>query len=133
MTDAEFAALPPHVYVAVDVGGTNTRVNIGSVRTTLRIAKFQSHTKAVLLAGLEAAGAVLRDKAPHVTVLGAGMCLAGPILANRTACSISNYLGDDKTVTLAELPPSLFPAGRTLLLNDLEATCHGLIALQHPE
>ena len=133
MTDAEYLALPPLVYVAVDVGGTNTRVNVGSVRGTVRVTKFQSHTKTTLLAGLEAAGRLLREKAPHVQVLGGAVCLAGPVLAGRTACSITNYEGEDKVVTLAEFPTSLLPPGRIVLLNDLEATCHGLLALQHPE
>ncbi len=133
MTDAEYAALPREVYVAVDVGGTNTRVNVGSVRGTVRVVKFQSHAKGTLLAGLDAAGRLLREKAPHVAVLGAAVCLAGPVLAGRSACSITNYEGEDKVVTLTEFPPSLFPPGKVLLLNDLEATCYGLIALQHPE
>lgn len=43
---------------------------------------------------------------------------------------ITNWLGDEeRTLTTAKLPEGLFPKGKTAMLNDLEAGCYGILAL----
>lgn len=58
--------------------------------------------------------------------------MAGPVLDGGEACEITNYRGPDRRFTLSSFPESLIPSGRLVLLNDLEATCRGIIALEHP-
>ncbi len=123
-----------NAFVAIDIGGTNTRVSVGSMRESYQVAKFLASSKTALLSGLALVGKQLRESAPHLCIDG-GTCvaLAGPILENGKSCAVTNYEGEDKCIAQAEFfATGLCPKGKIVLLNDLEATCFGLIALEHP-
>jgi glucokinase len=122
-----------NVFVAIDIGGTNTRVSVGSMRESHQIAKFLASSKAALLEGLARVSRELRASAPQLHIVGACAALAGPILEGGRACAVTNYLGGDKRMELSDfVATGLCPSGKLVLLNDLEATCFGLIALDHP-
>jgi len=65
-----------------------------------------------------------------VAPVAAAIDVAGPVAADRQSVQLTNYPAThERTLRLDALPVALFPRGRTVILNDLEATCHGLLAL----
>ena len=129
----DYSSIDVHCcYVAIDIGGSNCRVTIGTMSRHAMVARFPASSKEELLKGLEQVGELLREACPLLHVHGSCVALAGPILDDGSACTVTNYAGDDKRIEMDEFPSSLVPAGRVLLLNDLEATCHGICALEHP-
>eukprot|EP00756_Hemistasia_phaeocysticola_P032359 Hpha_TRINITY_DN16403_c0_g3::TRINITY_DN16403_c0_g3_i2::g.159187::m.159187/K00845/glk; glucokinase len=121
------------VLVAVDVGGTNTRLILTPASSSdLHLTaqcKVKISSKPALLAFFaEAAGAL-----DGIAVGGAALCGPGPRNASGTQLGpFSNYKGKttaEKVLNLSDLPTALFPSGRTRMLNDLEAGSYGLVAL----
>lgn len=122
-----------HAFVAIDIGGTNTRVSVGTMRQSFQVAKFLASSKAALLAGLSRVARELREAAPKLVIHGACAALAGPVLQGGRACEVTNYEGTDKLMDFQDFyATGLCPEERLVLLNDLEATCFGLLALDHP-
>eukprot|EP01060_Flectonema_neradi_P013709 TRINITY_DN2044_c1_g3_i3.p1 TRINITY_DN2044_c1_g3~~TRINITY_DN2044_c1_g3_i3.p1 ORF type:complete len:372 (+),score=82.08 TRINITY_DN2044_c1_g3_i3:39-1154(+) len=119
------------ISVAVDVGGTNTRVSLQSVATPTAATVFKKkvNSKVDLLDFLSTIGSKLAGK--KIT----GAALAGPGPRNATGTQLgpfSNYQGNsnnDKIIKKSDLPSSLFPQGNTTLLNDLEAAAYGIAAV----
>lgn len=117
--------------IGVDVGGTNTRVAIcGLDGQYIIVSKFLSSSLKQLLAGLEA----LSD--PLISVMGiapyaACLDIAGPIADHGKEVEITNYTGSspERTIRTTDLPQLLFPAGRTVFINDLESCCYGILGL----
>ncbi len=124
-----------HAFVAVDIGGTNTRVSVGTMRASFVLSKFRASSKSALLAALHSVGTQLRSALPRLVVLGAAVALAGPVLEGGRACAVTNYEGPDRRLETRDFEKTGLcgtEPGRVVLLNDLEATCFGLIALEHP-
>lgn len=126
------------VLVAVDVGGTNTRLILttsGILAPTSSAAgltaqcKVKINNRPALLAFFAEAASALAG----LTVGGAAICGPGPRNASGTQLGpFSNYKGQttaDKILKMSDLPAALFPSGRTRMLNDLEAGSYGLVAL----
>jgi glucokinase len=117
--------------VGVDVGGTNTRVAIGGLDGQyVIVSKFQASTLKQLLDGLE------KLAAPLISIMGfspyaACLDIAGPVQEHGTKVEITNYVGSsgERTIKTSDLPGSLFPAGRTVFINDLESCCYGIVGL----
>jgi len=124
-----------NVYViGVDVGGTNTRVAVSLMNgENVVAAKFLSSTVAQLVEGLGTVGDdLLKVMGTHP--VGAAIAIAGPVKEHEA--EVTNYVGTAaaRTVKLDQLPPSLFPAGHTKFVNDLESCCYGILALdEHHE
>ena len=119
------------VAVAVDVGGTNTRVALKDVNSNITAAVFKEkiNSKVDLLNMLSSIGVALNGK----KVVGASLAGPGPRNAMGTQLGpFSNYRGDsvnDKIIHKKELPSTLFPQNSTTLLNDLEAAAYGIASV----
>jgi len=116
--------------IGVDVGGTNTRVSIGTLEGAFfPFTKFKANTREELVSGLTIAGSKLRE----YLVLPAASCIdiAGPISDQGGKAEITNYIGSsaERLITREDLPESIFPRATTLFINDLEACCFGILAL----
>jgi len=117
--------------IGVDVGGTNTRVAVcGLDGQYIIVSKFLSSSLKQLLGGLE------QLSAPLISLMGfapyaACLDIAGPVAENGTQVEITNYSGSsaERTIKTSDLPPLLFPAGRTVFVNDLESCCYGILGL----
>jgi len=117
--------------IGVDVGGTNTRVAIGGLDGNhVIVAKFLASTLTQLLDGLE------QLAAPIITHMGfppyaACLDIAGPVQEQGNMVEITNYLGtsEERILMTSALPITLFPAGRTIIINDLESCCYGILGL----
>eukprot|EP01113_Clastostelium_recurvatum_P012232 TRINITY_DN1632_c0_g1_i5.p1 TRINITY_DN1632_c0_g1~~TRINITY_DN1632_c0_g1_i5.p1 ORF type:complete len:430 (+),score=95.96 TRINITY_DN1632_c0_g1_i5:178-1290(+) len=117
--------------LGIDVGGTNTRVSLGtSDGTEYLFTTFEASTLPVLLSGLEAAGAELTK---HITYPPSAACIdiAGPVFEEGEKAEITNYAGsrEERIISKAMLPRSLFTPETTAIVNDLEACCYGILAL----
>eukprot|EP01112_Ceratiomyxa_fruticulosa_P014360 TRINITY_DN4108_c0_g2_i1.p1 TRINITY_DN4108_c0_g2~~TRINITY_DN4108_c0_g2_i1.p1 ORF type:complete len:370 (+),score=78.68 TRINITY_DN4108_c0_g2_i1:123-1232(+) len=116
--------------IGVDVGGTNTRVSIGTLDGAFfPFTKFKASTLGELISGLKIAGVKLRETLAQP----AASCIdiAGPISDQGGKAEITNYIGStaERIITKADLPESIFPHASTLFINDLEACCFGILAL----
>jgi glucokinase len=111
-------------HLAVDVGGTRTRALLAAVRggkaSPLWGMEAALSGRAALRRFLEAA---LRDAAPDRCAVD----FAGPV-ERRGAVRMTNWPGNP-VLRLGELEAWGLPAGRTLILNDLEASACGVLAL----
>jgi len=125
-------------FVAVDVGGTNTRVVFGFPDgRMLTVTKFLASDVTVLLNGLTAVADQTAECLGHVQAAAAVVDVAGPVTENGSKAELTNYSttisGQEgvasRILVSAQLPSSLFPPGKTRFLNDLEAACFGLMKL----
>eukprot|EP01105_Mastigella_eilhardi_P024470 TRINITY_DN6388_c0_g1_i1.p1 TRINITY_DN6388_c0_g1~~TRINITY_DN6388_c0_g1_i1.p1 ORF type:complete len:385 (-),score=130.25 TRINITY_DN6388_c0_g1_i1:1352-2506(-) len=117
--------------VGVDIGATNTRVVIKARgRPHVPLCKFKAQRVSTLYRGFREAAEVLFSALPDCIVVAACIDAAGPIAADKSNVEITNWKDKgDRTLRLHDLPKALFPAGRVRLLNDLEACCYGILAL----
>lgn len=119
--------------IGVDVGGTNTRVAVGTPDGEyVIVAKFLSRTVAQLIAGLEKlVGTIVHDlgRSPDAACI----AIAGPITEFGTIAEVTNYDSsqNDKLLRVKDLPSSLFPHALTRFVNDLESCCYGILALDN--
>jgi glucokinase len=119
--------------IAVDVGGTNCRVSVSLAHEALcqlKVAKFQVDDVALMLDAFVRIAARLGAVNNGIAPVAAAIDVAGPVAPDRQSVQLTNYpAAHERTLKLADLPAALFPRGRTTILNDLEASCHGLLAL----
>lgn len=118
--------------LGADVGGSGVRVRICNYidyeqHACIGHAKAQC-TKDILevFAHLDAE---IRKIDPKFVCRGAAIAVAGPIKEGTVV--MTNWAGEpsNRTLSLSQLPASLFPRGRSLFLNDLEAGAYGIIAM----
>eukprot|EP00727_Mastigamoeba_balamuthi_P006943 m51a1_g287 putative glucokinase (373) ;mRNA; r:330668-332148 len=129
IAEAKAASKALEVYIGVDIGATNTRVGIARLSHCTDFVElvYTSEQAASRIVALFAeVGEAL--KALGVAPQGAAIAAAGPIAPGRVGVEITNWASDNK-FDLEALPETLFPKGRTSFLNDLEACCFGLLAL----
>lgn len=55
---------------------------------------------------------------------------SGPIQEQGRAVDITNYEAGKQRLALEMLPKFMFPENNTFLINDLEATCYGIMDYQ---
>jgi len=121
--------ISPVYVIGVDVGGTNTRVAVSLLNgENVVAAKFLSSTIHQLVEGLTLVSEPLLALMGGHPV-GAALAIAGPV-KDREA-EVTNYVGsaEGRTLRIEQLPPSIFPAGHTKFVNDLESCCYGILAL----
>jgi len=133
LTELRLNAQEPFTYVVgVDIGGTNTRIAVGTIDGKyVQVAKYAASNKAELIKGLNEYGGLL------ISTLGAkpagtALDIAGPVYAGGTRAEITNYdkeNGNTPVIHVSDLSPSIFIHSRTRLLNDLESCCYGVIGL----
>jgi glucokinase len=118
-------------FVGVDIGGTNTRISIGTIHEYKVVYTFKaSSTRAQLERFSLLAGAVAQ-LFDSKGASGAALAGAGRLLESGDVIDVTNFPGGEEHRLLRknELPEVLFPRGRTRFLNDLQSASYGIIAL----
>jgi glucokinase len=116
-------------FVAVDIGGTNTRVAIGTQYEYVEIAKFIAASVKTILYQLNSISKA--EPFNKIQAVGASLAVAGRILDGYV--NVTNFNGEkeDKELHLNGLPENLFPTTKTRFLNDLESACYGITFLNN--
>lgn len=118
-------------YIGIDIGASNCRIAIlfenEDVDKDVQLCKFKANSASALKKGLNDFAAVIVQKMKYSPI---GTCLgiAGPIHV-RTKATITNYLPEDRDIDVSELNSFAFPPDATIFINDLEAACGGIMAL----
>lgn len=120
--------------IGVDVGGTNTRVAVGTPDGEyVIVAKFLSRSVTQLKTGLEKhVGSI----AAHLGRSPGAACvaIAGPITEFGTAAEVTNYDStshEDRILRVKDLSNAHFPHTTTRFVNDLESCCYGILSLDN--
>jgi len=118
--------------VGIDIGATNTRVGVAPAHNSADAAAyevlcaFEADDAEALYAGLARVAEALPEPA-------AAACIdaAGPVLDGGARVVITNWPETHvREIVVARIDPRICPGGgRTALLNDLEAACHGVLGL----
>jgi len=120
--------------LSVDIGGTNCRLALSNQMSPyklLEIAKFQSSSTTHLIENFEALEKEIFDLI-GVYPVSAAIDVAGPIAHDKKSVTVTNYpLDQPRVLKVSGLPKYLFPVNRTILVNDLAATCYGIEALSN--
>jgi glucokinase len=115
------------VILAGDVGGTKTTLALFEVRdgvpALVREATLPSHD----VPSLEAAIARFLGAGPRPAVAAACVGIAGPVVDGHVATTNLPWIVDEQSLAAA------IPAAKARLINDLEATAHGIWALGEDE
>ena len=113
--------------LAGDVGGTKTTLALfephGDALVLVREVTLTSHD----FESLEAAIERFLDAGPRPEIEAACIGIAGPVVDGRCVTTNLPWVVDERLLAHA------IPAGRVRLLNDLEATAHGIWALGEDE
>ena len=113
--------------LAGDVGGTKTTLALFEPRAgapmVVREATLHSHD----FRSLEAAIARFLGEGPRADIAAACVGIAGPVMDGRVVAVNLPWVVDERGLA------SAIPAQRVRLLNDLEATAHGVWALREDE
>ena len=123
--------------MAVDIGGTNTRITITTedIFTPMFEYKFLCSSKETLLKNLNEIEQKLQKESINsekgFEIKASVLAIAGPISKFGEFVSITNYNGneEEKEIDVSELPSILFPKKKTIFINDLTGTCLGILAL----
>lgn len=117
--------------IGCDVGGSGLRVRLNDFNNPKNYvdcghAKAQRTSDA--LAVLNDLQTKISSIDSNVKCMGASMAVAGPIKDGTVV--MTNWLGKPsvRTLSLKQLPKDLFPHGKSIFLNDLEAGAYGVIA-----
>lgn len=114
--------------VGVDVGATNTRIAIQFIVNDeddeVFMTKFPCNTATNLAEHLTFYGKALVKIVKQGSAAGT-IALAGPVTGEKVR--ITNYKENDQEFYYSQLTDTLFPAHKNTLLNDLEASCYGII------
>jgi glucokinase len=115
------------VILAGDVGGTKTTLALFEARdgaaALVREVTLPSHD----VPSLEAAVARFLGAGPHADIAAACVGIAGPMVDGRVVTTNLPWVVDEQSLADA------IPTGRARLINDLEATAHGIWALGEDE
>ncbi|KAH3763056.1 Glucokinase 1 [Pelomyxa schiedti] len=123
---------PLQYVMGVDIGATNTRVALQRVGDSevVIVKKIQADRVSTLISQLETVSAWLLPLVRGIGPLTSCMDAAGPISPNRKQVEITNWPDKtDRTLNVDTMNQKMFPPGKTLLLNDLEACCYGILGL----
>uniref|UniRef100_A0A384E136 Glucokinase n=2 Tax=Naegleria fowleri TaxID=5763 RepID=A0A384E136_NAEFO len=121
--------IPFQYIVGVDVGATNTRIAIQFIINEdqddeVFMTKFPCNTSTHLANYLAAYGKAMVKAVGKGSAAGS-IALAGPVTGDKVR--ITNYKEHDQEFFYSQLPDTLFPASKNTFLNDLEASCYGII------
>ena len=111
-------------HLAVDVGGTRTRAALAAVRGGRSVLLWQVEAP---LAEKAALRRFVREALNAAAPARCAVDFAGP-LKGRTQARMTNWAGSP-VIRLADLHDWGLPPGRTLMLNDLESSACGVLAL----
>ncbi|OHT04429.1 putative glucokinase 2 [Tritrichomonas foetus] len=119
--------------IAIDIGGSGLRVRICNAINTkefLDLGHVRAQGTQEAISVFNNLGETLKECIPSFVCKSAALAVAGPISNGRVV--LTNWAGEPESRTLVadELPEIIFPRGKTLFLNDLEAGAYGIIAAQ---
>ena len=122
------------IIVAVDIGGSGLRIRISNLHNEtqfLDLGHVRAQTTEETITVFQNLGQSLKEVIPAFVSKAGALAVAGPISNGKVV--LTNWIGPpaDRTLVLDELPEVIFPKGKTLFLNDLEAGAYGIIAAQH--
>jgi glucokinase len=123
----------PQFCLGCDVGGSGLRIRLSNyfnVEQFIDIPHVKAQSTKEALDALNQVNSTIQKVAPGAECMGSAIAVAGPI-SNNTV-TFTNWPGkaELRTVSLEQLPRQLFPTGRSLFLNDLEAGAYGVIATE---
>ncbi|KAL9642940.1 hypothetical protein ABK040_010633 [Willaertia magna] len=111
--------------IGVDVGATNTRIAVQFIdKEDIYSTKFSCNTASQLCEYLKVYGEAILKTLGKSSSAGT-IALAGPVTGEKV--TITNYAKNDQEFYYSQLPDVLFPVNKNDLLNDLEASCYGII------
>jgi len=118
------------VFIGVDIGASNTRISASKNITEgyIDLVRFRCNSVSELLSNINKAAQKVAELDVHVKA--AALDAAGPI--NRENGDIQVIITNwpsDNCLKISQLPETLFPKGKSTMLNDLEAGCFGILAL----
>ena len=113
--------------LAGDVGGTKTTLALFEPRAGELVPVREDTRHSHEFPSLEAAIARFLDEGPRAAIAAACIGIAGPVVEGRVAATNLPWVVDERRLAAA------IPAARARLLNDLEATAHGIWALGDTE
>ena len=119
--------------IAVDIGGSGLRIRISNYldqKEFLDLGHVKAQNTAESMSVFTNLAQSLKEIILPFVTRAAALAVAGPISNGR--CVLTNWIGDNDARTLVadELPDVIFPRGKTLFLNDLEAGAYGIIAAE---
>ena len=125
--------LNPQFCLGCDVGGSGLRIRLSNYFNAdqhIDLSHIKAQCTKDALTALNAVSDKIQKVAPGAQCKGAAIAVAGPI-SNNTV-TFTNWPGKPslRTVSLNQLPRTLFPIGHSLFLNDLEAGAYGVIAAE---
>lgn len=123
----------PMFCLGCDVGGSGLRIRLSNYFNAseyIDVKHIKAQNTADALKSLNKLSGDIKKVASNAQCRGAAIAVAGPIKDNTVV--FTNWPGkiENRTVSLSQLPRSLFPAGHSLFLNDLEAGAYGVIAAE---
>lgn len=122
------------ICLGFDVGGSGIRARLSSYldgSKTIDLPHSKVQCAKDLISSLANLEAMLKKSVNGFESKGASIALAGPI--NKDTVVLTNWPGSlkDRTLRMKDLPKAIFPEGKTLFLNDLEAGAYGIIAAKN--
>ena len=118
------------ICVAVDIGGSGLRIRISNASDQsqfIDLGHIRAQGTKEAISVFTSLGETLHEYVPNFETASAVLAVAGPITNGRVI--LTNWSGEVESRTLVadELPLILFPRGKTVFLNDLEAGAYGII------
>jgi glucokinase len=115
-----------------DVGGTGIRVRLSSVLDSscyLDLPHIKTRSSRELVSVITSLDNILKTIVPGASFRGSALALAGPVKSH-SSVTLTNWPGSapERTVSLSDLPLSVFPPSRSIFLNDLEAGTYGVLS-----
>jgi len=119
--------------LGIDIGATNTRIGVASVDQAAADYVILCTLVADDVSKLAEAISVVGAQLP-VPAAACGIDVAGPVSEDKNTVVITNWPeSHERTIDIRKLDERVCPRGKTSLLNDLEACCHGISALSGAE
>lgn len=117
--------------IGIDLGGSGLRGRISNANNKdqfIEIPHISAKSTKQLVDSLTNIQTSISKTIPTYESCGAAIAVAGPIKNGKVI--LTNWPGnpDTRTLTLKNLPQKLFPAEKTVFLNDLEAGAYGIIS-----
>jgi len=121
------------ICLGCDVGGSGLRIRLSNFLNPsqhLDLSHIKAQSTEEALSALGDLSKVVERVVPGFQCKGSSIAVAGPISNNSVI--LTNWPGkaSQRTLSLSMLPKTLFPQGKSLFLNDLEAGAYGVIAAE---
>lgn len=119
--------------VSVDIGSSSVRLRLHNAHNLDHFIDYpvqKSNSYPQTLNILENITQQITAFAPNFEAKAAVIAAAGAVDENSTQVLVNNWLGKKKTLSVEDLPRTLFPKSATYILNDIEAGAHGILSAE---